>query len=259
LFLSILTTPSLVVAQLSHTPLPPIPAAQPLYPSAQRSRPVLVRTEAPTPRVARPVFAAKVAPPILAPIAPSPAPIVVAHVAKPVAIAPAPTAPVPTLLPARGLVLPPNTDVLVRLDEEVSSKAKRVGDAFRLTVVQDVIKDGTVVIPRGTPVVGSVVWRTGKGMFGKSAKMEIAIDQLTLNGQAVPLFGRFREEGEGNTGATIGTAVAAGVIAAAFITGRSAVFPAGREFRVTTREAFAFGTPQAVAPALIAAVSAAPE
>jgi hypothetical protein len=134
--------------------------------------------------------------------------------------------------------------VLLRLDETVSSKGHKVGDRFRLTVVQDVYLGGAVVIPRGTPAFGNIAWRTGKGMFGKSAKMEIEIDHLDVNGRAVPLSGRFRQEGQGNTGATIGTAVAAGLIAAAFVTGRSAVFEQGREFRVSTREAVAFGAPK---------------
>ncbi|NNM76528.1 hypothetical protein HJG53_06385 [Sphingomonas sp. ID1715] len=212
-------------AQLSVTPLPPVPAMEPLYP--KRAAPRLELASVPDRLSAPPIESD----PIWSPAPPrwSPAPTVA------------------------ELVVPPNTDVLMRLDQEVSSKGRKVGDGFKLTVVQDVMHNGVIVIPRGTPAFGSIAWRTGKGMFGKSAKMEIVIDRLSLNGRDVPLFGRFREEGQGNTGATIGTAVAAGVIAAAFVTGHSAVFPAGREFRVPTREAFTLAQSAPQAPALATA------
>lgn len=133
-------------------------------------------------------------------------------------------------------VLPANTEVMLRLDQEVNSKKMREGDKFKLSVLQDVMMGNYVVIPRGTPATGHVSWRTGKGAFGKSAKMEITLDHINLNGRPIPVTGNFRQEGEGNTGATVAVAVAAGVFSA-FVTGRSAVFQDGREFRVNTREA----------------------
>jgi len=63
-----------------------------------------------------------------------------------------------------------------------------------------------IAIPRGTPATGQVTFRTGKGAIGKSAKMEIDITSVMVNGQAVALSGHFRQEGEGNTGATVGAA-----------------------------------------------------
>lgn len=144
---------------------------------------------------------------------------------------------------AGSAVLPANTEVLLRLDEEVNSKRKRVGDSFRLTVLQDIMLGSYVVIPRGSPAYGQISYRTGKGAFGKSAKMEVTMDSIHLNGRNIPITGNFREEGQGNTGATVGVAVAAGVFSA-FVTGRSAVFQSGREFRVATREAIRVALPE---------------
>jgi len=126
--------------------------------------------------------------------------------------------------------------LLLRLEDEVSSKKARVGDAFKLTVAQDVMLGSFIVIPRGTPATGEVTYRTGKGSFGKSAKMEVEMRSINLNGRVIPVSGRFRQEGEGNTGATVGAAVAVGIFSA-FVTGRSAVFQQGREFRAYTRDA----------------------
>ena len=91
--------------------------------------------------------------------------------------------------------------------------------------------------------------------------MDIELRYVEIGDKRVPLSGSFRQEGEGNTVATIGGVILAGVFAA-FITGKSGRIPAGRELSVRTREALAFavpaGTPTA-APALMAvAVEAAP-
>src|SRR3569623_1497949 len=133
-------------------------------------------------------------------------------------------------------LLPANTEVLLRLNSEVNSKKARKGDHFDLTVANDVMLGNYIVIPRGTPARGEITYRTGKGAFGKSAKMEIDLRSLTLGGREVPLSGHFRQEGQGNTGATVGAAVAVGVFSA-FVTGRSAIFEQGRELKGFTREA----------------------
>ena len=185
--------------------------------------------------------------PVARPAAPS--------LAKPVPPALPAAAPIPSASPAEPVVasrpelpnattsLPANTEVVLRLDEEVNSDGRKVGAIFRMTVAQDVLFAGGVAIPRGTPAYGKVTWRTGKGAFGKSGKIAIAVERLDLNGRSLALAGEFREEGRGRTGATIGMAVAAGLVAAAFVNGHDAAFHAGREFRVTTREPLAIDLP----------------
>lgn len=132
--------------------------------------------------------------------------------------------------------LPANTQVDVTLNSEVNSKKVKQGDRLSGSVSHDVMLGDYVVIPKGTRANGSVTYRTGKGAFGKSAKMEISITDLDLNGRSIPVNGKFRQEGTGNTGATVGAAVAVGVFSA-FVTGKSAVFEQGRELRVFTSDA----------------------
>jgi len=153
--------------------------------------------------------------------------------AGPAAIAATPEPVMPT--DGQG-VLPANTEVLVTLNSEVNSKKMKTGQKFDVSVSRDVMIGNYIVIPRGTPGVGEITYRTGKGAFGKSAKMEIDLRSLTLGGRDVPLSGHFRQEGTGNTGATVGAAVAVGVFSA-FVTGHSAIFEQGRELRGFTREA----------------------
>jgi len=138
----------------------------------------------------------------------------------------------------QGMV-PANSEVPLVLDQEVSSKRMKVGDGFDVSVARDVWSGDRIAIPRGARGRGVVVWKTGKGAFGKSGKMEIELRSVEVGGQLVPLSGKFRQEGEGNTAATVGTIVAAGVIAGMFVTGHSAVFAQGTELKGMTSAPFA--------------------
>lgn len=177
-------------------------------------------------------------------------------VAAPAAAAPAAAPPV-ALAPAPPGVLPANTDVLLRMDQELNSKSAKVGDRFNMTVVNDVLSNGLVVIPAGTRGVGEVTYHTNKGAFGKSGKMEIEIKHVELGGRRVPVTGKYRQEGEGGTTATVAAVVLVGVFSA-FVTGKSAIIPQGRELLAQTDEAVAYDPALAPRPTLLPAATPAP-
>ena len=127
------------------------------------------------------------------------------------------------------------TDIRLSLSEELTSRRHRQGQTFNLSVAGDVMIGNYVVIPAGTRAVGEVTWVTGRGMFGKSGKMDIAIRYIDLHGRHIPVEGTFRQQGEGNTVATL-AGVAVIPIAGLFITGHSAVIPAGRQLIVQLRD-----------------------
>lgn len=131
--------------------------------------------------------------------------------------------------------LPVNTEIWVVVNQEVNSKAVKTGAKFPLSVSRDVMIGNYVVIPKGTKADGQITYRTGKGAFGKSAKMEFDLVDVDLGGRLIPVTGHYRIEGQGNTGATVGAVVAVGVFGA-FVTGRSAVVPQGTEYRAYTKE-----------------------
>lgn len=128
----------------------------------------------------------------------------------------------------QNLMLKAGTPITLAVTEEVNSSTHKEGDTFKLTVLNDVSVGQSVVIPRGTPANAEITWRTGKGAFGKSGKMEFALTSIDLNGKAIPVSGTFRQEGEGNTIAT-GVGVLAVGLFAGFITGKRARLPSGRE------------------------------
>lgn len=157
------------------------------------------------------------------------------------------TAGTPTV--AADAVLPANTEIVLKMNSELNSKKAREGHVFVASVAQDVMLGNMVAIRKGTPANGVVTWRTGKGAFGKSAKMTYSFHSLELEGQRVPVSGEFRQEGSGNTGAAVGAVAAAGVIGGLFVTGRSAIVEQGRELKVHTTTAIPLLTPAVVAPA----------
>lgn len=141
-----------------------------------------------------------------------------------------------------GNTLPSNTEVWLSLNSGLTSKAAKVGDKFDLTVSRDVMAGEYVVIPRGTQGHGQLSYRTGKGAFGKSAKIEFDLVDVQVGRRFIPLAGHYRIEGNGNTGAAIGAVVAVGVFGA-FVTGHSATASQGSEWKAYTREPILLALP----------------
>ncbi|GMN03176.1 hypothetical protein [Erythrobacter sp. MTPC3] len=147
--------------------------------------------------------------------------------------------------PSADAYLPANTEVRMRMNETVTTKGKTwsEGDTFSLTVTHSVFQNGYVIIPEGSRGVGRITWLTNKGAFGKSGKMEVELEYVEVNGRRIDIDGTFRQDGEGNTVATIGGVLAAGVFAG-FITGRSGTIPRGRELTAFTERAMPLALPQ---------------
>lgn len=183
---------------------------------------------------------------VVALLAAAQSPVLAQEAAAPPAAVEIPAAPAAPVM--RQIVLPPNSEVVITPNDTLTTKGKQLkeGYKFRLATMFDVMQDGYVVIPKGTMGEGTVTWMTNKGALGKSGKMEVSFDWLDLGGKRVALTGNHRQEGEGNTGATVGTAVAVGVFSA-FVTGRSATIANGQQLRGRTAEPLTFTVPDSAA------------
>jgi hypothetical protein len=137
--------------------------------------------------------------------------------------------------------------ITLAVAQEVNSSKNHQGDPISLTVLNDVKIGETIVIPRGTPAVGEITWRTGKGAFGKSGKIEFVLHHIDLGGQRIPIVGEYRQEGEGNTIAT-GVAIIAVGVFAGFVTGKRARLPMGRELMSRIAEPVQFTADGRLAP-----------
>lgn len=172
-------------------------------------------------------------------------------------------APMPVLAvqPAPTAVLPANTEILLSTTQEITTKGDRwkEGDNFNLAVVNDVMFGPYVIIPKGSRGVGRIAWLTSKGAFGKSGKMDVELEYVEVGGRRIPVTGSYRQEGEGNTVATVGGVVLAGVFAG-FVTGKSGRIPQGRELMARTKSDLPLALPASVsavsAPPLVQAVVA---
>jgi hypothetical protein len=126
------------------------------------------------------------------------------------------------------ITLPSGTLIQVTTADEITSMKMKEGDKHAMIVAADVSERGSVIIPRGAPVMTTVTWRTGKGIGGKSAKFEISFDTVTVHGQQYALKGKYRAEGRGNT--------AAALLGSMIITGRSATITAGQVVNAFTSD-----------------------
>jgi hypothetical protein len=150
-----------------------------------------------------------------------------------------------------SVVLPANTEILLRTNQEVTTKGKTwsEGDSFDLSVVHDVTLGNYVVIPRGSKGTGKITWLTSKGAFGKSGKMDIELQYVEVAGRRINIDGTYRQEGEGNTVATIGGVLLAGVFAG-FVTGKSGRIPQGRELMAHTENDIPLAIPASAVPSV---------
>ena len=158
-------------------------------------------------------------------------------------------APAPPAAPVE-IVLPANAELVVTPSAIVSSKEKKEGDTFDFTTVTDLAAGGYIVIPKGTRGQGTITWRTGKGAAGKSAKMDLGFDWIEIGDRRIKLTGTHRQEGAGNTAATLGTVALFGPFAG-LVTGKSAIVPLGAQLKAYIAEPTAFdpeGLPKAPEP-----------
>lgn len=100
------------------------------------------------------------------------------------------------------------TEIQLTLLETVSSETARKGQTFRLEVASDVRALGHVVIPRGTPVEGTVLRVESTGPFGRPGTLQLSIRTLQLGERQVPLyFSMLRQGKDGGGGVVVLSAV----------------------------------------------------
>lgn len=125
--------------------------------------------------------------------------------------------------PAVSLSVPAGTELAIRIDERISVRNSRAGDRFHGNVVEPVVDNGTVVIPRGTAVSGRVVESHRGGHFRGRSVLELRLTAMTLNGYEYPLNTRDSgrtQRGKGRRSAgIIGGMTGAGMIIGGIATG----------------------------------------
>lgn len=131
-----------------------------------------------------------------------------------------------------SFILPAGTMLVVTPAQEISSKQVEEGQQVLFRVVNDVVEGNKVVIRRGSAVTGTITWKTGRAVGGKSGKFEVTFNNASVGGRSIALTGKHRQEGRGNSvGALLGSMV---------ISGRSAVMLPGDLVNVFTGQDFIY-------------------
>jgi hypothetical protein len=135
--------------------------------------------------------------------------------------------PAPITVPAQsGSLLRQGTEVKLVTLTELNSKRNRVGERFDMEVQESVQLTGQTVIPAGTRAVGEVTLRKGKGMWGKSGKLEFRPLYLKMGDRQIRISANAtRDKGKAGTAGVV-AAVAFMPIAGFLVTGTSARIPA---------------------------------
>jgi hypothetical protein len=125
------------------------------------------------------------------------------------------------------------TEVPLTLLQELTTKNKRlrVGHRFRLETSDPIIVGGVTVVPAGTPAMGEITEVRNKGMWGKSGRFVGRLLYLTVNGRRIRLAGDFDDKGTAGGAGAVAVSALVFLPAGFFMTGTSALLPAGTELK----------------------------
>lgn len=111
----------------------------------------------------------------------------------------------------REVTVPSGALVRMRLSEGLTAKLIRPGTAFDGTVLNDVIADGEVAIPRGALVQGTIVQANASGAVGGKGQLALQLNSVSLSGRNFPIISdTWTHYGRDKTGQTVGSAVGLG-------------------------------------------------
>jgi hypothetical protein len=92
--------------------------------------------------------------------------------------------------PTAGFTLdgiPAGTEVTIRLQLAFSSADSRAGDSFQAVLDEPLVVAGKTVVPRGTPVTGSVVAAKASGGEHNPGYLRVTLVSIAMDGKSVAL------------------------------------------------------------------------
>lgn len=139
--------------------------------------------------------------------APAPAPVQQTQVQPP----PPPPTPV-----VHRITLPAGTTIPIRITQTLDSATTQQGDRFSGAIASDIVQDGIVVLPQGTPVTGHVDAVQDAAHFKGSSLLTISLNSINRKGEHLEIAtDSYTKQGEGrgkNTAEKVGGGAAVGAI-----------------------------------------------
>jgi hypothetical protein len=115
--------------------------------------------------------------------------------------------------PASKFVLEDGTPIKLVLSETISSADAVVGQLVSFEVVEDILVDGVVVVPKGGTAWATVTAAEHKKRMGRGGKLDLNIDKVRLvDGSKTLLSAVKNEKGGGHVGAMTGAIVVTSLI-----------------------------------------------
>ena len=188
-------------AAVAEAPAPmPMPAPAPAHPEKK------AKPSAWTPQPA-PIVRDNPAPPPMP--QPPPAPVQQAQ-------APPPPPPPPPMPVEHKITLAVGTAIPVRITQTLDSATTQTGDKFTGAVASDIIQDGMVILPQGTPVTGHVDAVQDAAHFKGSSLLTISLASINHKSEHIEVAtDAYTKQGEGrgkNTAEKVGGGAAVGAI-----------------------------------------------
>jgi hypothetical protein len=81
------------------------------------------------------------------------------------------------------IVVPAGTVLTVTVDQSLSSKTSKTGQAFAASLAQPVSVNGKTAIPKGSSVTGTVITAKEKGKIKGEGELSISLTSITIHGQ----------------------------------------------------------------------------
>jgi len=146
-----------------------------------------------------------------APQSATPQPTAPQSVAPPTQATPNSTQPTPKS--SKGFVLEDATPVKLRINRTVSSADAHVGDTVDFEVLEEVLVNGVVVIPKGGLAFATVTEAQPKRRMARGGKLDINIDYARLADEEKAALRAVQDvKGGGHTGAMTGAIVATSIV-----------------------------------------------
>ncbi len=198
---------------------PPAPTPAPAAKPAAKPTPAKPANTAPKTTISQPEISQYGTPPPPAAEIERPAPQAVAPPPPPLPSAPTPPPP-PTF---KTVTIASGDSIPVRITQTLDSATTQQGESFTGVVAADVIIDGLVAIPQGTPVTGRVSEVHEAAHYKGSSLLSIELTSINRKGEHIPVVTEaYSKEGEGrgkNTAEKVGGGAAVGAILGGIIGG----------------------------------------
>lgn len=103
----------------------------------------------------------------------------------------------------------------IRINQGLGSNRTQPGSVFDGTVLNDVVADGAVAIPRGAAVQGTVIDAKSSGVLKGRGELALQLTRLTLGGQVYTLSSDvWTRSGADKTQHTVNSAIGLGALGA---------------------------------------------